>query len=143
MDQLSAGGQNAGMRNALAKLKLPALIESPGPSSPMVKTRFKGERGRPNFIRKWRKFRGYTLEKVAEMTEKSVSTISQIETFKQPYTQETLELIAEALQCEPADLLMRDPTDTAAIWSLWERAKPRERKQIINIVESLLEDADE
>lgn len=69
----------------------------------------------------------------------SKGNLSNIETGKTGYNQETLEAIAAALQCDPADLLMRNPTDPEAIWSLWETARPAQRKQILGMIKGLLE----
>jgi transcriptional regulator with XRE-family HTH domain len=103
-----------------------------------VRTRFKEPRGRPHFIRQWRKHRGYTQEQLAEMAGMSPGNLSQIENRKQDYTQSTLEALAEALNCEPADLLVRNPADPEGIWSLWDRAGEAERRQIVAVIEGLL-----
>ena len=71
-----------------------------------------------------------------------MSTISRIESGKQPYTQDTLEAIADALRCEPADLLMRNPLDADAIWSLWEGLAPPQKRQAVKIIKAL-KDGDE
>jgi transcriptional regulator with XRE-family HTH domain len=62
------------------------------------------------YLKEWRKHRGYTQDRLAEMTGLSKPYVSQLETGKRQYTQELLELFAEALQCAPADLIMRDPS---------------------------------
>jgi transcriptional regulator with XRE-family HTH domain len=103
-----------------------------------VETRFKKSPFRPTFIRQWRKHRGLTIEKLAERSGMSNGNLSNIERGKTGYNQETLEAIAEALQCSPADLIMRDPSDPSAIWSLWDSAKPAQQQQIIGIIEGLL-----
>ena len=36
--------------------------------------------------------------------------------------------------CEPADLVMRNPLDTEAPWSLWDQADKGKREQIISIM---------
>lgn len=104
----------------------------------LVQTRFKESPFRPTFIRQWRKSRKLTLEQLASRIDMSVGNLSNIERGETGYNQATLEAIAEALQCDPADLLTRNPMDQEAIWSLWERAKPAERKQILGIIEGLL-----
>jgi transcriptional regulator with XRE-family HTH domain len=104
----------------------------------MVETRFKQPPFRPTFIRHWRKFRRLTLEACAERAGMSKGNLSNIETGKTGYNQATLEALAEALQCEPVDLLIRNPIDPDGIWSLWETAKPAQRKQIIGIIKGLL-----
>ncbi len=65
---------------------------------------------RPTFIRAWRKYRGHTLETLAEQIGMIHASLSRIERGEQPYTQDSLELLADALKCEPADLLALDPS---------------------------------
>ncbi|UXN69929.1 helix-turn-helix domain-containing protein [Devosia neptuniae] len=94
-----------------------------------------------HFIREWRTYRGLTQEMLAERLDISKASLSRLETGKQPYTQDMLEALAEALMCEPADLIMRDPTSQDAIWSIWENASPAQRTQITTVVKALF-DAD-
>lgn len=91
-----------------------------------------------HFVREWRKFRGYSQERLAEMVGVTHGAISQLETGKTHYTQAMLEALAEALMTEPASLLMRDPTAQDAIWSIWERAKPAQRRQIEAIADTIV-----
>jgi transcriptional regulator with XRE-family HTH domain len=107
-------------------------------ASGKVRTNFKQPKGRPNFIREWRKFRGYTQEQLAEMVGVNPTMISHLETRRHNYTQEMLEAIADALNCLPADLLMRNPQEPEAIWSLWDRANPGERAAIVSMVDGYL-----
>ena len=93
---------------------------------------------RPTFIRQWRKHRGYSLDKLADMVPMDKSNLSKVERGILPYNQEMLERLADALMTDPASLLMRDPSNPEAIWSLWERALPGERRQIEAMVESLI-----
>jgi transcriptional regulator with XRE-family HTH domain len=58
------------------------------------------------FIAERRDEMGLTQEQLAEKINLSRSMLSKIETGVQPYTQRTLEAIADALKCRPADLLM-------------------------------------
>ena len=103
-----------------------------------VETRFKQPPFRPTFIRQWRKVRGLTLEECAERSGMSKGNLSNIETGKTGYNQATLEALAYALQCEPVDLLIRNPADADSIWSLWERAQPAQRKQLLGIIDGFL-----
>ena len=89
------------------------------------------------FLKEWRKHRGYTQERLAEMTGLSKPYVSQLETGKRQYTQELLEHFAEALRCEPADLIIRDPSDPTGIWSIWDQLKPVERAQVVEIAKTL------
>lgn len=95
----------------------------------------------PHFIRQWRKAAGLTQAQLASRVERAVSTISQIETGMQGYSQATLEAIAEALDCEPADLLMRDPTRIDLLWMIRERIEkaPADRqKEVLDVLRVLL-----
>jgi transcriptional regulator with XRE-family HTH domain len=98
----------------------------------------KARRFRRTFIREWRKYRGLTLEKVADRLDMTPGHISMLERGQRGYTQETLEAVASALQTDVASLLMRDPTDPDAIWSIWDQAKPGQRRQIVEIAKTLV-----
>lgn len=97
------------------------------------------------FIRQWRKHRGLTVVQLAdrvrtinEALDTTHASISRIERGLQPYSQEVLEAIAEALLTTTANLLMRDPTDPDGIWSVWDQAKQGERRQIVEVAKTLL-----
>jgi transcriptional regulator with XRE-family HTH domain len=92
---------------------------------------------RKTFIREWRSHRHLTQEQLAERVDMSPGNLSLIERGLQNYTQDTLESLANALQCDPADLLMRNPLDAEAIWSIWDRAKPGERRMIVDIAKTI------
>ncbi|SHN18513.1 Helix-turn-helix [Roseibium suaedae] len=67
-----------------------------------------------HFIREWRKHRGMTMEQLAEAAGVTQGSISQLERGQINYTQPTLEAIAKALFCSPADLIMHTPDHAAA-----------------------------
>ena len=96
------------------------------------------KRRRPHFIRQWRQFRGLTQEKLADRLNTTKANISRIESLKQGYTQDFLEACADALLTDSASLIMRDPTDPEGMWSIWDQAKPAERRQIIEIAKTLI-----
>jgi transcriptional regulator with XRE-family HTH domain len=90
----------------------------------------KPKKFRPTCIRQWRHYRGMTLETVAERINMTPGLVSLVERGLRGYTQDTVEALASALRTDPAGLLTRDPTDPKAIWAIWEKAKPAQRKQI-------------
>lgn len=92
---------------------------------------------RRTFFKEWRQHRGLSQEQLADRLGTSVASISRIEGGTQPYTQDVLEALAEALQTDPASLLMRNPMDAEAIWSLWDKAKPGERRMIEDIARTV------
>lgn len=99
---------------------------------------------RSNFIRQWRDARRLTLEQLAERLAEdhglkiTHASLSRIERSLQPYNQRQLEAIAAELQTDPASLLMRDPSDSEAMWSIWDQAKPGEKRQITEIAKTLI-----
>lgn len=86
---------------------------------------------RLTYVRQWREHRQLTLEQLGSRLDMSAAQLSRIETGKSPYTQDFLESAAEALRTDIASLLMRDPTDADAIWSIWEAARPGQRRAIV------------
>jgi transcriptional regulator with XRE-family HTH domain len=93
---------------------------------------------RVTFIRQWRKHRGLTLEQLAaRLNDMAPSNLSMLERGLRGYTQETLERIAEELGTDAASLLIRDPADGEAIWSLWDHAKPGQKRQIVEIATTI------
>lgn len=89
------------------------------------------------FLREWRKHRGLSQEALASRIGATQGLISQLENNKINYTRDLLEQLAEALQCEPVDLLIRNPLDPDAPWSIWDTLAPPERKQAIEIMKVL------
>lgn len=64
-----------------------------------------------HFIRQWREFRRRTTYDVAADAGLTGSFISQLENGRSAYTQNSLERIAKALDCQPGQLLMCNPLD--------------------------------
>jgi len=108
---------------------------------------------RRTFIREHRKReKGLTLERLAERMEAiaarrklnrhavitTASGLSMLERGQRRYTQETLEVLAEALKTDVASLLTRDPSDPESIWTVWEEAKPGQRRQIVELAKTLI-----
>lgn len=90
-----------------------------------------------HYIRAWRKHRGYSLERLAEMVGMSHQNLGKIERGKVPFNETLLDLLADALQTDRASLLMRDPSDPEGIWSIWDALAPTERRQVVEIAKTL------
>jgi DNA-binding Xre family transcriptional regulator len=88
-----------------------------------------------HYIKRWREYRKLTQDKLVEMTGMSKATISRIENGRSPYTQDTLEALAEALGATPAELLTRDPYDPEGIWGVWDRL--RGNPQALNFIKTI------
>lgn len=97
---------------------MPRSKVTPRPKQPLY---------RPHFLRQWREFREYTLEQVGEAVGISHAQLGRIERRLQPYNQGLLESLADLYRTDPASLLMRDPTQSDAMWSLWDQAREAER----------------
>ncbi|TPK14139.1 helix-turn-helix transcriptional regulator [Mesorhizobium sp. B2-5-11] len=97
-----------------------------------------------HFIREWRKFRGLSLRRLAERMETepgelltSHANIQRIEKYEQPYTQEILEAIAEALEVTPIDLLAVDPTKNGEVVDLLRLINDKNRDQAVRVLKAL------
>ena len=90
-----------------------------------------------HFIRAWRKHRGLTLEQLAERIGMSHQNLGKIERGKVPYTQTLLEMLAEELRCDPADLIIRDPSDPDGLWSILDQLEPVDRRRVTEIAKTL------
>jgi transcriptional regulator with XRE-family HTH domain len=110
--------------------------------------RFKEPRLRPTFIKAWRLKKGLTQQQLADRVSNYLAergndagythaSVGRLENGKIGYTQPILEAIADALETDPASLLIRDPTDPK-MWSIWERALPGEREIIADQAEIVI-----
>lgn len=91
----------------------------------------------PHYIKEWRKFRGLTQDQLAERIGVTKSYVSKIESAKRRYDQPFLESAAEVLQCAPADLIIRNPSDPDGIWSVWDTLEPSQRTQVVEIAKTI------
>jgi transcriptional regulator with XRE-family HTH domain len=98
----------------------------------------KKHRRRRHYFKEWREHRGLTQEKVAERIGTTKTRVSMKEGGKEPYDQPYLEALSDALNIDPASLIMRNPGDGDAIWSIWERAKPGERETIERLAGAII-----
>lgn len=84
-----------------------------------------------HFIRQWRKKRGLSLRALADRMELepggelllSHASLGRIEQGKQAYTEEHLEALAEALNCETWELLHVNPEKAGEVVDLLDRIR--------------------
>lgn len=82
---------------------------------------------RRHFIREWRKsVPNLTLARLADRVGIAQSSLSRIERGEQPYSQPILEALAEAIGCEPADLIGRLPGAPRELTLLVNRIPPED-----------------
>lgn len=101
-----------------------------------VKTNFKTKR--KTYIREWRKFRGLILDQLAERVGVSTGNISQLERGNTSYTQPMLEALADALRCEPAELLMRDPKADEGIMLVWSKIPENNKSTALQVLRAFV-----
>jgi transcriptional regulator with XRE-family HTH domain len=97
-----------------------------------------GKERRKTFIRTWRLHRRLSLETVADAAGTTAASLSRIERGIVPYNQDLIESLALIYGCDPAELIARDPSQPARIWSLWERASDDEKARIATVAEAML-----
>lgn len=111
----------------------------------MPKKSHPGGRFRPTRIREWREFRELTLERLAARIDDAMSAgnLSRLERGLIPYSQETLERIAAALDVEVADLFDRSPPnkDLEEWLKMLEKLEGDKRAQALRVVKALSEEA--
>lgn len=88
-----------------------------------------------HFLREWRKFRGYTLEHVAERVGMTHQNLGKIERGKVPYNEVLLDILADIYRTDKGSLIMRDPTIKDAFWSIVDALGVPERNRLIQRVE--------
>lgn len=96
------------------------------------------KRAQKQFIREWREFRDLTQEKLADRMGIARSYVSHVENGKRRYDQIFLESAATALNCTPADLIMRDPSQPGAIWTIWDQIPPTERERATQVLQAFV-----
>lgn len=101
--------------------------------------------GRRTFIREWREYKNLTLEKMADRLKEAHgikithASLGRIERALQPYNQRLLEALADELtNGDVATLLIRNPNQPEAIWSIWDRAQPGQREIITDLANTLV-----
>lgn len=90
------------------------------------------------FIREWRKHRGLTLVQLANRVGVSQPTVSRIERGEQPYSQPILEAFADALGCEPSDLIGRLPGAPSELTLLVNKVPPEQVPTLMNVLRAFI-----
>jgi transcriptional regulator with XRE-family HTH domain len=105
--------------------------------------RFKREVSRRrHFIAEWRAAKGMTATALSKRVNLSKSQISKIERGIEPYTQDTLEAIAEALGEHPACLISHEPHEAGPIAILRSIPPGPRRERVMRILRAAVENGD-
>lgn len=87
-----------------------------------------------HYLREWRKFRGYTLEHVAERVGMSHQNLGKIERGRVPYNEVLLDILSEIYRTDRGSLIMRDPSVKDAFWSIYDQLPAPERNRLVERV---------
>jgi transcriptional regulator with XRE-family HTH domain len=100
----------------------------------------------PTYVRQWRKLHKLTQAELGEKIGVSGSSISQLETGSQGFTDKTLADLAAVFQCSPIALLAHDPSREDSFWPLFEaaeRLEGQDRRKAFKLIRAALDlDAD-
>lgn len=114
------------------------VLAAPKPGAQDNSMAKKTKKRRPTFIKEWRKHRALTQEQLGERLDLTQATVARIERGDIAYTQPVLEAMADALNCSPADLIMRDPSHAGSIWSIWDQIPAVQRDQAVKVLETFI-----
>lgn len=89
------------------------------------------------YLKEWREYRDLSQETLAERVDSTGATISRLENAKQPYTQALLEALADALTCEPADIIMRPPGSGDELAAVFSDMSPETQVQALAVMRAL------
>lgn len=101
------------------------------------------------YLKQWRKHRGLTQEQVVDRLAafddpnlpQTAASLSRIENGKQPYGQRIIEALADIYQCEPHEVIGRNPQVAGEVIDMLFALSESQRHQIKVIVEALAKDA--
>ncbi len=82
----------------------------------------------PSQLRQWRKFRGLSQEELAAHAGVKHSTISRLENGVSAWNQDTIEILADVLDCSPSELIFMDPFNPEDFFRTIARATPVARQ---------------
>lgn len=100
---------------------------------------------RPTYLRQWREYRRISLRQLADRINAgrpdaliSYVSLGRIERGIQPYSQDVLEAVADALDAEPAALLSQPPDAGPGIYDIWLRLDAGQRRLAIALLQALM-----
>lgn len=97
------------------------------------------------YFKQWRKYRELTQDQVVDrlammddpLIPQTNASLSRLENGKQPYTQRSLEALADVYQCEPDELLGRDPFKEGQVIDLLATLDERQRRQALAVIDAI------
>lgn len=92
---------------------------------------------RSTHIKAWRKHRNLSQIQLSERVGIAQGTLSDLENGRFAYTQPMLEAIADALNCQPWDLIWRPPGTSDKLRDVLETLDPDTQKRALAVVQAL------
>jgi len=92
-----------------------------------------------HFVKQWRKHRKMNQEQLAAAVGVATSGISQLESGKQGYSQKSLEALAVALRCTPAELISVNPETHGELTDLLKLITDDNRAHAVKVLKAFLE----
>lgn len=90
------------------------------------------------YFREWRLYKGLTQQQLADRLGTTKTRVSMKERGEEGWDNSYLAALADALGVdEPASLLIRNPFDKGAPWTLLEGLKPESRAKVLDYIETL------
>ena len=101
--------------------------------------------GKKHHIKGWRRYRHLTQEQVIDrlvalddpQIPQTAASLSRLENGKQPYTERVIAALADIYNCEPWELIGKDPTKEGDIIDLMRHFDERERAQAMRLIEAI------
>jgi ribosome-binding protein aMBF1 (putative translation factor) len=117
--------------------RMPAKRAAQRAIQPRTKTAKARGPWKPIHLAAWRVFRkDMSQETLAHRIKKDRTIVTKLENGKLGYNQYHLEACARALECEPWQLLVQDPSDPTWAWKLFHSLDPKSRDELIEIAKN-------
>jgi len=97
----------------------------------------KKELQHPFYLREWRKHRGLSQMRLANRIGTTNSYISQLENRRKPYNETLLNALADALDCEPGELLNKNPLVAGEVVDWLDGVPPEKHDQFKRVVREM------
>ena len=94
----------------------------------------------PQYFKQWRQHRELNQDQAAERAQTTQETISRWESGKIEYDKSTLEALAHAYRCEPADLLRPPVPPDNDVAAYVMRLDAKRRSQALRIIKAMLDE---
>ncbi len=82
------------------------------------------------YLKEWRSHRGMTQEQLADAIQSTHVTVSRMERGDRPYNQPFLEACADALSCDPADIIAGPPESNEKLQIIFDLLKGKSQEEL-------------